>query len=197
MLEHLHKRPPANTVALLLTRGEEVGFIGALASVLRPKLLRESDRVISIETSAEQPYAQQGGGVILRVGDRTSIFNSQFMFFLNSVAEDLQKRDKAFKFQRSLMPGGSCEATVFDAFGYITGAVCVPLGNYHNMDKSRRRIAAEYIDLDDWKCMVRLFVELAHRAGEFKPGHVALKRRLRTLYAKQSRKLSSPLHAGS
>ncbi len=193
MLDRLHRKPPASTVAVLLTRAEEVGFIGALAAVLRPRLLRKSDRIISIETSAEQAYAQQGNGVILRVGDRTSIFNSAFMFFINSVAEELQKRDRGFKFQRSLMPGGSCEATVFDAFGYTTGAVCVPLGNYHNMDKKRRKIAAEYIDIHDLNCMVKLFVELVNRSGDFKLGHLALKRRLRKLFARESGKLG-PSH---
>lgn len=178
MLDRLARKPPKSTVAVLLTRAEEVGFIGAIAAAQKPKLLRRSDRIISIECSAEQPYAQQGNGVILRVGDRVSVFNSALMYFMDRTAEDLAKRDRSFKFQRCLMPGGACEATVFDAMGYITGAACVPLGNYHNMDRKRKRIAEEYVDVNDWKNMVKLFVALAGAAHTFKPGHGQLRSRL-------------------
>jgi endoglucanase len=155
------------TVAVLLTRAEEDGFIGAIASVVDGKLIRKTDRIISIECSAMQPYAKQGDGVILRVGDRTSIFNSSLMYFLHQQAEALKKKDKTFRYQRSLMPGGTCEATVFDAWGYTTGAVCVPLGNYHNMNREKRRIEAEYVDLADWKNMVKLFARLAKEIHRF------------------------------
>lgn len=178
MLDTLQKKRPRTSVAALLTRAEEDGFIGAIASVLHPKLLRKTDRVISIETSAMQPYARQGDGVVLRVGDRTSIFNSAFMYFIHEQAQALAKTDKRFKFQRSLMPGGTCEATVFDAYGYTTGAICVPLGNYHNMDRKRRTIGPEYVDLSDWASMVKLFVRLAGRSHEFDPGFAPLKTRL-------------------
>ena len=178
MLDELLKDPPKSTVAVLLTRAEEDGFIGAIASVLHPKLLRKSDRIISIECSAMQPYAQQGNGVILRVGDRTSVFNSAFMYFLHQQTEALVKSDKKIKYQRALMPGGTCEATVFDAYGYTTGAACVPLGNYHNMDRDRRKIGPEYVDVNDWKNMVTLFVRLAQHVHQFDPQHRALKKRI-------------------
>lgn len=178
MLRQLSAKPAKCDVGVLLTRGEEVGFVGALASVLHPKLLRPADRIISIECSAEQPVAQQGKGVVLRVGDRTSIFNSAFSRFIFNVADELKKRDKTFKYQRALMPGGTCEATVFDAWGYTSAAICVALGNYHNMDKLRERIAAENVNVDDWNNMVRLFVELAHQIDTFTGNHDELKQRL-------------------
>ena len=66
-----------------------------------------------------QPYAKQGDGAILRVGDRTSIFNSGLTYFLGQKADELAKRyKKTFKYQRALMPGGTCEATVYDVYGY-------------------------------------------------------------------------------
>lgn len=178
MLHGLSSRPARHDVGVLLTRGEEQGFVGAIASVLHPRLLRPSDRVISIECSAEQPVAQQGKGVVLRVGDRTSIFNSAFSRFIFNVALGLERKEKSFRYQRALMPGGTCEATVFDAWGYVSAAICVPLGNYHNMDKLREKIAAEHVHLDDWENMVRLFLEIARKIGGFDGTHSDLQARL-------------------
>jgi endoglucanase len=179
-LDELHRaRPhPRASVALLVTRAEEVGFIGAVAAAKDASLLRKSDLVISIECSSVQPVAPQGNGVILRVGDRTSVFNSGLMYFLNERARELAKRDKSFAFQRALMPGGSCEGTVFDAWGYPTGGVCLPLVNYHNMDRATKRLAPEVIDLRDWRSMVKLFVAVARRVHEFQPGLPTLRRRI-------------------
>src|SRR5439155_12123216 len=133
-LDVLHRSPTNTPVAVFLTRAEEEGFIGAVAAVLKPALLRKSDRIVAIECSAMQPYAPQGHGVIIRVGDKTSIFNSGLTYFLTQQAAALQKKSRSFKYQRALMPGGTCEATVYDAYGYTAAAVCVALGNYHNMD---------------------------------------------------------------
>jgi endoglucanase len=178
MLDQLHRKPPATPVAVLLTRAEEEGFVGAVAAVLKPQLLRKSDRIIAIECSAMQPYAPQGKGVIVRVGDKTSIFNSALTYFLTQQAEALLKKDKSFAYQRALMPGGTCEATVYDAFGYTAAAVCIPLGNYHNMDRERKKIAPEYIDVGDWKSMVKLFERLARHGHAFTKDNTALKRRV-------------------
>jgi putative aminopeptidase FrvX len=162
----------------LLTRSEEDGFIGCLAACIKPKLLRKTDIVISIETSAEQPYAQQGNGVIIRIGDRLSVFNSSLLYFMNHQAENLQSTDRAFKFQRALMPGGACEATVYDIYGFTTGAACVPLGNYHNMDRKKKKIAPEYINVSDWDSMVKLFVHLGRTGHDYKPGHQILRKKI-------------------
>lgn len=165
--------------AVLFTRAEEVGFVGAIAAVLKPELLRKADDLlVAIETSAEQPYAPRGNGVILRIGDRTSIFNSSFSAYIHDLCQAQAKRDATFKFQRALMPGGTCESTVYDAYGYHAAAVCVPLGNYHNMDRKKKRIATEYIHLGDYLNMVRLFILLAKSIPSYEPGHIALKQRL-------------------
>lgn len=167
MLDVLVKDPPTSTVAVLLTRAEEVGFIGAIAAAKHPRLLRKSDRLIAIECSSEQPYAPQGKGVIIRVGDRASVFHSGLTYFLSQQAEALAKEDKRFQYQRALMPGGVCEATAYDAYGFTAAAVCVALGNYHNMDKRRKRIAPEYVSVADWQNMVKLFVRVAKRGEEY------------------------------
>jgi endoglucanase len=178
MMDQLHRKPPASPVALLLTRAEEDGFIGAIAAVKQPKLLRKTDRMIIVETSAMQPYAPQGSGAIIRVGDKTSIFNSALTFFLTQQAEALAKSGKSFKFHRALMPGGTCEATVYDTYGYTAGSICVALGNYHNMDKAKGKIAPEYIDVNDWRNMVKLFVRVAQRGHEFDGTTRALRERV-------------------
>ncbi len=184
MLDQIARTRTKASIAVLLTRAEEEGFIGAIASVLKPDLIRKDDRLISIETSAMQSVTPQGAGVILRVGDKTSIFNSQIMYFLYEQAMKLAEKDTTFKYQRALMPGGTCEATVFDAYGYSCGAVCIPLGNYHNMDREKKRIGPEYIHLDDWRNMVRLFVQIAKNGHTFEAGHRPLKARVEKRFNK-------------
>jgi endoglucanase len=178
MLTELAKRPAKSDVAVLLTRGEEEGFIGAIGAVRNPALIRKSDRLIVIECSAMQPYAPQEKGPIIRVGDKTSIFNSALTYFVTRQAAELAKADKRFIYQRALMPGGTCEATVYDLYGFTAASICVALGNYHNMDTTRKKIAPEYIDVNDWQGMVKLFVRLARKAHEFDPANPDLRMRL-------------------
>lgn len=184
MLSELASRPPRATIAVLLTRAEEEGFIGAIAASLEPKLLRKSDRVIAIECSAMQPYAPQGKGAIIRVGDRTSVFNSDLSYFITQQAAALAKKDKTFQYQRALMPGGTCEATVYDIYGFTAASICIALGNYHNMDAAKKKIGPEYIDLGDWKSMVKLFVHIARTGHAWEPGHKLLKARVEKRFKK-------------
>jgi endoglucanase len=114
-----------------------------------------------------------GKGVILRVGDKASIFDSEATRFLAECAAALAKKPSAFTWQRALMSGGTCEATAYQEYGYQVAAVCVALGNYHNCGP-RHRIAAEYVSLNDAVGMVEL---LAHAARQM-PRYPALVRRL-------------------
>jgi endoglucanase len=184
MIDELAKRPPRATVAVLLTRAEEEGFIGAIAASLQPELLQKNDRLIVIECSAMQSYAPQGRGAIIRIGDRTSIFNSDLSYFIAQQAAALAKKDKSFRYQRALMPGGTCEATVYDVYGFAAASICVALGNYHNMDADTKKIAPEYIDLADWQGMVKLFLRIARTGHQHEPGHKLLKARLEMRFAK-------------
>jgi endoglucanase len=143
----------------VLSRAEEIGFRGALALAANRGLPKNS-LVISLETSRELPGVKMGQGVILRVGDRTSIFDSEAMRFLGEVAAGVQAARKDFRFQRALMSGGTCEATAYQEFGYQSAAVCVALGNYHNCGE-RNRIKAEYVSIDDACGMVDLLVQAA------------------------------------
>jgi putative aminopeptidase FrvX len=184
MLDELLRKPPKVPVAVLLTRAEEEGFIGAIAAAQKPQLLRKSDRIIAIETSAMQPYAPQGKGAIIRIGDKSSIFNSSLSYYLTEQAAALAKQDRKFSYLRALMPGGTCEATVFDVYGYHTGSICIALGNYHNMDRDRQKIGPEYVSVDDWQSMVKLFVAVVRNGHTYDAGHGALKQRIEKRFAR-------------
>jgi endoglucanase len=173
--------------AVLLTRAEEDGFIGAIAAARDGKIIRQSDSLLSIETSAQQPVAQQGKGVVIRVGDKASVFDSGLTYQITQLAQGLAAKDKSFAFQRALMPGGVCEATAFDAYGYRAAALCIPLGNYHNMVPGKKKIAAEYIHLDDWQCLVDLLTAIGSQAPAANLG--VLKDRLEKRFARQRKYL--------
>jgi putative aminopeptidase FrvX len=149
----------------VITRAEEIGFGGALALAKSGKLPDDS-LVVSLETSKEIPGVKMGRGVIIRVGDRSSVFDSRATRFFHENAVELDKPDAPFLFQRALMAGGSCEGTAFQEAGFQTAALCVALGNYHNCG-ARSRIAEEFVDRRDAESMVRLLVNAAFRMKSF------------------------------
>src|SRR5436190_1908820 len=146
------ERAHVNVLAAI-TRAEEVGFHGALGLIAR-KTIPRSALVVSLETSRELPPVQMGHGVIIRVGDRSSLFDPEATRFLCEAAGDLGKREKRFHFQRALMSGGTCEATAYQELGYQTCAVCIALGNYHNCGADGR-IRGEYVNIGDADSMVQ------------------------------------------
>jgi len=162
----------------VISRAEEVGFHGALAVAAIPEIPKRS-LVISLETSRELPPIRIDKGVIIRVGDRTSIFDPDASRFLTQVAEGLTKN--GFEFQRALMSGGTCEGTAYQAFGFQTAAVCVALGNYHNCGPGNR-IKAEYVSLNDACGMVDFLVETAKQMSNYSVLIERLPRRLRRLW---------------
>ena len=178
MIELKKVRARVNVIGVI-SRAEEIGFRGVLALTNTKRLPRNS-LVISLETSRELPGVKMGEGVILRVGDRTSVFNSDAMRFLSEVAAELRTRRKDFKFQRALMAGGTCEATAFQEFGFQTGAVCIALGNYHNCSPNDK-IAAEYVNVADACGMVDLLVAAAKQMPNFKTLIGKLPKRLREM----------------
>lgn len=112
---------------VLLTRAEEVGFVGAIGAA-RDHTLPAGSRVLSIECSRSFPDSPLGGGPVVRVGDASSVFHNALT---NRIADAARRAD--IRHQRKLMAGGSCEATAFVAYGYEATGLCLPLGNYHNM----------------------------------------------------------------
>lgn len=157
-------------VAGVFTRAEEVGFIGAIHLAMS-KLLPSDVTVISLETSAERPPAKMGEGPIVRVGDRISIFDPATTDFLAEVT-----KDQKITFQRCLMPGGTCEATAFQLYGYRSAALCIALGNYHNCTPDDR-IDMEFIDLEDLEGLISLCVAVAMNKGSTSDTRAAMRAR--------------------
>jgi len=137
---------------VLFTRAEETGFIGA-QGVITSELLPENSIPIIIETSSELEQARIGQGVILRVGDRFAVYNSLVESWIYETAVQLRDEDK-IKFQRALMDGGTCEASLYVANDFDAGALAIALGNYHNIGKMHP--APEYISLSDLHSLVEL-----------------------------------------
>lgn len=144
------------------TRAEEVGFVGALAVATGRRLPRGA-RIIAIEASMALPEAPQGAGPILRVGDRTSVFEDRLTRWIHQVGVELSgPRGTGFRYQRKLMDGGTCESTAYQLFGYRCAGMCLPLGNYHNVGRGGR-ISAESIRFSDLVGLVRFFEGLVRR----------------------------------
>ena len=157
----------------LFTRGEEVGFAGAIEVAREGWLAAEGWTVISLETSAELPPAKLGDGPIVRVGDKTSMFDPAVTAELVATATTA-----GLSFQRCLMSGGTCEATPFRLYGVRCGALCVALGNYHNRGPDLR-IEAEYVSRADFEGLVALCTAVARRGAAGAPDPDAeLRRRL-------------------
>jgi endoglucanase len=186
-LIELKRRGARVDVMAVISRAEEVGFQGAL-TVAASRQIPKNSLVISLETSRELPPVKMGRGVIIRVGDRASVFDSTATRFLIEVAAGLQRRGKSFQFQRALMYGGTCEGTAYQEFGFQTAAVCVALGNYHNCAPGNR-IAAEYVSVDDAVSMADLLVETAKKMGRYRQLTAKLPARLNKLLREARRML--------
>ncbi len=126
-LDRARRRPRLRHFGVLLTRAEEVGFVGAIAAA-RSGSLDPGTRILSIECSRAFDDSPIGGGPIVRVGDASSVFDHRLTNLIADAA-----RARGIRHQRKLMAGGSCEATAFVAYGYAATGLCLPLGNYHNM----------------------------------------------------------------
>lgn len=159
------------TVYGLFTRAEEVGFVGAI-QLAKSGLVPKDVTIVSLETSSEKGgLARMGDGVVIRVGDRTSVFDDTATTVLAKVAADAK-----ISHQRRLMSGGTCEATAYQLYGYRTAALCVALGNYHNCGPDHQ-IVAEYVSLDDVAGMIQLMTRVVSEESPADP-HAALREKL-------------------
>ncbi len=181
-LDAICREEIASPCYAFFTRAEEVGFAGALAAVDR-KTVPSDALVVAIECSKAVTGVALGGGPVLRVGDKASVFTPAATAYCQVVAEQLAAKDKTFIFQRKLMDGGTCESTAYCHYGYDATGICLPLGNYHNMDESRGRIGPEYVDVRDFANLVKWFVALAASPSKmrFDSRHPGLDRRLEAL----------------
>lgn len=181
------------SACFLLTRAEEVGFVGAMAAC-RNGLIPTGILVVNVETSSLRAGAIPGNGPVLRVGDKMSVFTPAATAFCEDVAERLQKRRKGFAFQRKLMDGGTCEASVFCQRGFDATGICLALGNYHNVDDQRPRLSPEYVNLKDFENMVLWFTALAESATEYQGRDVRLEERLLGLEKEYAKLLAASVN---
>ena len=189
-LDTLARSRAACDAYVLFTRAEEVGFAGAIAAC-RHKTVPQKCLVVAVETSTELPTARIGDGPIMRIGDKASAFNPAASAYCNRVAHALTLKDKRFRYQRKLMDGGTCEASAFCQFGYEATGVCMALGNYHNVDRKRKRLAPEYVHLDDFDNLVKWFVALARAPQPYDGRDRDLMTRLKNIERSYKKLLSS------
>jgi endoglucanase len=170
------------SVHAIFTRAEEVGFAGALAALKSATPLAPMP-TLSLEMSKARGFARIEGGPVVRVGDRLSIFDSRITHWLETAFRDLQAGSPGAIYQRLLMGGGTCEASVFQRAGLPTGALCVALNHYHNMGPGTS-IRAESIALRDWQGLYDYLHFLATGAKTVADADAAVARRFAQLEAK-------------
>jgi endoglucanase len=150
-------------LGVLLTRAEELGFVGALHAAKTGSIPSDA-RLLSIEASRASTDAPIGDGPVIRVGDAATVFDQELT---NLVSRAAVKR--GLRHQRRLMSGGSCEATAFGVYGYRATGLCLPLGSYHNMGNldeveagtGQGRPLMEEISLEDFHGLVDLVLVAA------------------------------------
>lgn len=174
------------SVGALFTRAEEVGFAGALAWV-RTTAFPRSATIVNLEMSNARAHTPLGAGPILRVGDRISTFDPAVTEALEEAARGLERRERGFRWQRALMDGGACEATVYAHAGFRAGALCLPLRNYHN-HAPRGGVATEYVHEDDARNLL-LWMEAYARAFRRLGGGRRKAARLEQLWRRHRKRL--------
>ncbi|HBA59319.1 MAG TPA: hypothetical protein DCZ92_00570 [Elusimicrobia bacterium] len=181
-------------VAVLFTRAEEIGFVGAIGAA-RGGTVPKNARLVCLECSRSFPHDSPiGAGPIVRVGDRMSVFTPELTNIVSNIAAGYQKENPAFKFQRKLMPGGVCEASAFSFYGLRSTCVCLPLGNYHNMQDpdaalagKKGKVGQEFIAVADFLGMIELLGAVAR--GLDAPGE-GMRGRMEKIWAQHGALLS-------
>ena len=167
----------------LLTRAEEVGFVGAMGHFELAWLKKASRKIVcvSLEASRTLPGAIIGKGPVVRLGDRRTVFDTNGSQVLSTLAQQLLPG----RHQRRIMDGGSCEGTAATVYELPTIALSVPLGNYHNEGfeggqdcKHPGGPAPEFVHLDDIEGELKLCHALMKNNLAWSNPWVAVKQRL-------------------
>jgi len=143
----------------VLTRAEELGFIGAIHVADDRSISRKVPLVVVETSNAKAGGVLINGGPVIRVGDKQSGFRPEVDSWMIMVADKLSKTKKSFKYQRALLSGGRCEASAYMLKNYMVGGMAFPLGNYHN--NGPRTYAPEYIGSEDYANMLEFFLHLS------------------------------------
>jgi len=146
-------KEPTNFIGLL-TRAEEVGFLGAIGHLQLGWLKRRRRAVvlISLEASRTLPGAVVGRGPVVRLGDRRTVFDPHALKILDEVAQRVLPQ----RHQRRIMDGGACEASAAIAWDLPAIGISIPLGNYHNQGfeggpdcRYHEGPAPEFVNIED------------------------------------------------
>ena len=191
--DRIRTRKGCEHVGLLFTVAEEVGFVGAIGAATNG-FVSKNARLVCLENSRSFPESPIHGGPIVRVGDRLTVFSPDLTNDISALCTAHATAHPAFTWQRKLMPGGACEATAFAAFGFASTCLCLPLGNYHNMQDidgvqagSRpAKVGREFIGLDDYHGLIELLELVAARLDDPTSDAGGLPKRLRGLREKHA-----------
>ena len=168
--DRIRTRKGQEHVGLLFTVAEEVGFVGAIGAATNG-LVPKNARLVCLENSRSFPESPIHGGPIVRVGDRLTVFSPDLTNDISAVCTQHAATRPAFRWQRKLMPGGACEATAFASFGFASTCLCLPLGNYHNMQDidgvqaggRPAKVGQEFIGIDDYHGLIEMLELVADR----------------------------------
>lgn len=191
-LERLVEQAADADFYAVFTRAEEGGLFGARLMAEAGTLPKDT-LVVSVESSPIIPGVVQGGGVVIRTGDRVYTFDADAEQALIVAQDAIASRDKDFKCQRQLMSGGGCEATAFAVFGYSVTGLAFPLGNWHNATTSIQDpdggVDSEYISVSDYLNGVALITEAAVSVAE--RNNSAVQQRIREIPDEVRRRMTA------
>ncbi len=173
----------------ILTRAEEVGFIGAIGHLKQGLLSRAKREIlaVSLEASRTLPGAEIGKGPIVRLGDKFTVFDARGLHVLGLVAEKLLPG----RHQKRIMDGGRCEASACTVFGVPAVGIAVPLGNYHNQSlqggpdsRGPNGPAPEFVNMKDVEGVVTLCKGLVAKGLPWADPWKDARKRFSDLYAR-------------
>ena len=166
MARTLSRRKTATPFVGLLTRGEEVGFVGAIGHFELGWLTKRKREVIchqprSITHVASQPRLEKARWFAWVIDARyLTPMRSRYCLMW-------QRKVLPGKHQKRIMDGGSCEATAATIYGLTTIGITLPLGNYHNQGleggpdcRGQAGPAPEFIHIDDLDAELKLCLAL-------------------------------------
>lgn len=183
LLRALLRENVRHEIWLIFTRAEENGFNGAMAMV-EGKMLPKDMPLISLETSKILPEAEQGGGPVIRLGDKINTYTPGLLLYMEDCARKLLDMPGRFKYQRRVMDGGMCEASLFVCYGFPSAGIAFPLGNYHNMGDEpgpdgRPGLKAETVHILDLQYGVDLMLAICRDLSDYPKAIKKLAKRLK------------------
>lgn len=188
LLEDCARKKVASNFDVLLTRAEEVGFIGCLAT-LEHKTFKLPKLIVNLEMPRANNHIEIGNGVVVRVGDANLNYDVLLTASLQLLASQLSEKSPSFKFQRRLGFTGGTEVAPFILAGYSAGALCVPVEHAHNRD-DQGRPQPERVAVSDLLSFLEMITALAVTAPDLKaPRALLLKRFEQYLKSSEARLL--------